>query len=136
MADITITSSAVLVTATTVVQQGTFGEAVDAGEGVYLDTSVSPPLWKLADNTTAAKANAGGIALNSGATGQPASIATLGTLTLDGLTLGTFYYVSTTPGKLCPYADISSTDYITQVIGSISTTSARVQPIALGVQLP
>lgn len=135
MADITITSSAVLVTSDTVVQDGTYGEAVDAGEVVYLDTSVTPNVYKLADNTTAAKANAVGIALNSGATGQPASIASLANLTMDGMTLGVFYYVSGNAGKLCPYADLGSGDYVTQVIGATSTTNAKVQPIALGIAL-
>lgn len=137
MADITVTASAVLVTEDTVFQTGyNFGEAVDAGEVVYLDTSVSPNVWKLADNTTAVKAAAGGIALNSGATGQPASVASLNNLTMDGLTLGVFYYVSGNAGKLCPYADLGSGDYVTQVLGATSSTNAKVQPIALGVALP
>lgn len=127
MADLVITAANVVAGASAATKTGTAGAAIAAGDIVYLDTATTGK-WQLADSdaaTAEARGQTGniGIALNSAAANQPVVVQTDGQVTLGAvLTAGTAYYLSDTPGKLCPVADISGGDYFT-LVGLASSTS-------------
>lgn len=115
MADITITPSNVVPssTATTIHLQPAntiVGEAINAGETVCL-LAADGRYWK-ADANDTLKQNVKGIAGNSAvAAGQRIDIIQA-TPAMEvgahGVAVGIPLYQSATPGKLCPYADLSS----------------------------
>ncbi|WP_420578785.1 hypothetical protein [Oceaniradius stylonematis] len=116
MADISITPANVIAAATATLEDGTFGEAVDAGEVVYRDTSDGKSKLADCDSGTAAAQVPRGIALNGGGDGQPGRFLTEGDLTVgEVLTPGVSYYLSSTAGKICPYADLGSGDRVVHV---------------------
>jgi hypothetical protein len=127
MADLVITPSAVIAGSGVPTERGIAGAAIAAGQVVYLDSTTSGK-WQLADSDAATAAARGqgsnvGIALNSAAANQPIVVQTSGQITLGAvLTAGTAYYLSDTPGALCPVADISGGDYFT-LLGLASSTS-------------
>ena len=116
MADITITPASVVAGAGAPTKTGTAGATIAAGDVVYLDTATTGK-WQLADSDAAAAEARGqtanvGIALNSASANQPITVQTGGAITLGSvLTAGTAYYLSDTPGKICPLADITGGDY-------------------------
>lgn len=116
MADITVTANSV-VTTSTQTETLTAGAAVTPGQTVYKDSSDSDKA-KLSDaNVTAAQAVTG-IALNTAATGQPVTILKNGGIITGGLgslTAGDDYYLSATPGGICPKADLTTNDRIIRV---------------------
>lgn len=130
MADLSITASGVLKSETAQFQYGTFGETIVAGEWLYLHTDGK--LYK-ADCTTAAKAAVVGVALNGGASGQPAQYLTGNDVTLNGMTAGVIYCISDTAGKIRPTADIGTGEFVTVVGGAKSATLMSVQIHQLGV---
>lgn len=108
-----------------------FGATITQGMAVYYDSAAGENDYKIADCTDAAKDAVAGIALSSGADGQPGFIATGGNVTFGSdLTAGTVYVLSTA-GLIAPAADLNlSTDYAT-VIGVASSATNLV--LALGV---
>lgn len=124
MADLTITAANVRSgSGGRVDRSGSAGAAVTAGQVVYADPSTKKHL--LADNnsgTTAARLPRG-IALNAAATDQPVAVHTSGPITI-GATLvpGVTYYLSDTPGGICPVADLASGE--TSVIIGIATSAS------------
>lgn len=128
MADLTITAANVVAVAGKTVV-GTAGATLTAGQVVYLDTATAS--YKLADNNsgTAAVRSPGGIALNAAASGQPVSVFQSGTITIGAtLTGGVAYYLSDTPGGICPVADLVTGEYPT-FLGI--ATSASVLKVAI-----
>ncbi|MDB5540526.1 MAG: hypothetical protein JWQ89_2253 [Devosia sp.] len=113
MADISITAANVLQGADARIEHGTFGATLAAGQVVYEDAADSK--YKLADNdsaTAAAKVPVG-ITLNGGANGQPGTIQKGGDITVGGtLVPGTTYCLSSTPGGICPQADLNTSDAV------------------------
>ncbi|RZJ44953.1 MAG: hypothetical protein EON87_08700 [Brevundimonas sp.] len=112
MADITITAASVLAGENSNQKTGLAGEALTAGKVVYLDGATNT--FKLADNNAAAALrDAYGVALNGAAAGQPVAVHRSGDLTLGAvLTPGVAYYLSDTPGGVCPVADLASGEYV------------------------
>lgn len=112
MTDISITAANVAAGSDAVVERGTAGATVTAGQVVYKDPADSK--FKLADSdsATAAARNPYGIALNGASAGQPLAVQRSGDITIGGtLTAGTAYYVSSgTAGGIAPLADIASGD--------------------------
>lgn len=136
MADIAITAANVLTRGGSTLADGTAGAVVTAGQAVYLD---SDGTWKLADNDTATVAarSPGGFALNGAAVGQPLKVHKSGPITIGGtLVAGTAYYLSSTPGGICPVADLGTGDYPTIVGIATSTTVLNVKFHESGVALP
>ena len=118
------------------VSRGVAGATVTAGQAVYLDTSDGK--WKLADNNsaTAAVRSPDGIALNGASNGQPLSVLTAGPITIGAaLTAGVAYYLSNTPGGICPVADLATGEYPTVIGIATSTTVLNVQINSSGVAL-
>lgn len=132
MANLSLTPANVLKTAAAQFSYGTFGETVAAGEWVYLHTDGK---LYLADATSATKAATVGMALNGGAANQPAQIGFAEDVTLSGMTVGTFYFLSATPGKMCPHADLTSGNFVTCLGGATTATNFRINRNVLGVAI-
>lgn len=136
MADLSITAANVAAGGGAKIVPGTAGEAITAGQVVYLDSSTGR--FKLADNNsaTAAVRSPYGIALNGAAAGQPLSVLTSGPITIGAtLTAGVAYYLSATAGGICPVADLATGQYPTVLGIATSTTVLRVNLTESGVAL-
>lgn len=133
MADLSITATSVIAGADSVGENGFLGATVTAGQLVYKDSADG--LWKLADaNGAAALRTPGGIALNGGVSGQPVRVHKSGDITLNSvLTVNTAYFLSDTPGGICPAADLGSGEYGTFVGIAKSTTVLKVNLTSSGV---
>jgi hypothetical protein len=138
MTDIVITASAVVAGNGAQTKTGIAGAAIAAGDIVYLDTATTGK-WQLADSDAASAEARGqtaniGVALNGAAANQPVVVLVGGPVTVGAvLTAGTAYYLSDTPGKLCPVADISGGDYFTLMGLAASTSVLNVDPQYSGV---
>jgi hypothetical protein len=130
MADISITAANVVAGSDAVRESGTAGATVTAGQLVYLDPSDMK--YKLADSNGAAALRVpSGIALNGAANNQPLVIQKGGDITIGGtMTAGVAYYLSDTPGGICPVADLGSGEYpcIVGIAKSTSVLSVNIQP--------
>jgi hypothetical protein len=130
MADISITAANVVAASDAVRESGTAGATVTAGQLVYLDNSDMK--YKLADSNGAAALRVpSGIALNGAANNQPLVIQKGGDITIGGtMTAGVAYYLSDTPGGICPVADLASGEYpcIVGIAKSTSVLSVNIQP--------
>jgi hypothetical protein len=137
MADISITAASVVASSSAlVVRNYNFGATVTAGQAVYLDTSTFT--WKLIDRDAAVTGNelatSKGIALNSGASGQPAAVCVKETDFTPGGTLsnGLAVYASDTAGGITQ-ADIPTTgDYPTVLGLAKSTSKMNLNPTSSG----
>jgi hypothetical protein len=136
MADISITAANVLASsAATIIRQYNYGATVSTGQAVYLDSSALT--WKLIDNNAAVTGNElatlKGIALNTGASGQPADICVKDTDFTPGgtLTNGSTVYTSTTAGGIAH--DVPASGVYPTVLGvAKSTTKLNLNPISSG----
>jgi len=130
MADISITAANVVAGSDAVRESGTAGATITAGQLVYLDTSDMK--YKLADaNGAAALRVPNGIALNGASNGQPLSVQKGGDITIGGtMTAGIPYFLSDTPGGLCPLPDIGTGEYscIIGIAKSTSVLAVNIQP--------
>lgn len=118
------------------IKSGTAGEGLNQGRAVYKSSSTNK--WMLADsNSATAEARvATGIALNGAGLDQPVDVQTGGLITIGAtLTPGVAYYLSDTPGGICPVADVGSGEYA-EIIGiATSATVMRLLFAASGVAL-
>lgn len=134
MADLTITAASVVKGTNAQIQTGYAGETIAAGKAVYFDTVTQR--WKLADSNsaTALVRHATGIALNGASDGQPVDVQIGGDITIGAtLVANTSYFLSDTPGGICPLADVGAGEY-TELIGvAISTTVLRLILVSTGV---
>jgi hypothetical protein len=114
MADLSITAASVLPGTNAIIDKShAFGATVAQGKSVYLDSTTHK--WGLADSNsgTVGVRQATGIALNAGSDGQPAAVQTGGQITIGAtLTPGIEYFLSDTPGGICPVADVGSGEYV------------------------
>lgn len=137
MADVTVVANDVRppgnVNSDTRVIKGRLGATVTAGQSIYLDGTNG---WKPADADAQASANAKGMALKGGANGETVPIVTLGPIEgFSGLTPGTDYYVSTTEGGICPYADLGAGNYPCRIGWARTATQLVVEPAPVGAVL-
>jgi hypothetical protein len=132
MTDIAITAANVVAGANATTVHGTAGEAVTAGQAVYLDPTSKK--WMKADSNsaTAAARQPGGIALSGAALNQPLTVQTSGDITVGGtLTAGVAYYLSATAGGICPVADVTTGDFVC-LLGLAKSASV----LAISIQYP
>ena len=135
-ADLTITAASVVKGSNAVVENGTAGATITAGQAVYYDSATGN--WKLADDNSATVAarSPKGFALNGAASGQPLAVHKAGNITIGAtLTAGVAYYLSDTPVGICPVADLATGEYPTIVGIATSTTVLKVQFLESGVAL-
>ena len=126
MADITITAASVkLISGPT--EQINAGGTLTAGQAVYKEAATGKA--KLADNdsATAEVRTVHGMTLGGAGTDQPVTIAKNGAVIDLGavLTAGVDYYLSGTPGAICPRADVVTTDDPIRI--GMALTTARLQ---------
>jgi hypothetical protein len=130
MADLSITAANVIAGSDAVRESGTAGATITAGQAVYLDTTDMK--YKLADSNGAAALRVpNGIALHGAANNQPIVLQKDGDLTIGAtMVAGVAYYLSDTPGGICPVADLASGEYpcIVGIAKSTSVLSVHIQP--------
>ena len=132
MADLSITAANVVAGANSVAKTGTAGEAVTAGQPVYQSSTTKKGMKADSNSGTAEARRAKGIALNGAALNQPLFIHTSGDFTIGAtLTAGTAYYLSDTPGGICPLADVGGGEAVCMV-GIAKSTSV----LAVAIQFP
>jgi hypothetical protein len=132
MADLTITATSVLAGANAVRDSGNAGEAITAGQAVYRSSATNK--WMLADSdsATAEAKKPTGIALNGAALNQPLAVLKSGDITIGAtLTAGTAYYLSATPGGICPVADVGAGEDVC-LLGLAKSTTV----LAVAIQVP
>ncbi len=125
MSDLVITAANVVKGSGSRTQVGTAGASITPGQVVYLDSATNT--YKLADcdSATASVRSPAGIALNTASSNQPLSILTSGSITIGAtVTAGVAYYLSATPGGICPVADLGTGDY--PVILGIATSASVI----------
>ena len=115
---------------------GTSGAAGTAGMPVYKDSADSNNL-NPADSSTAAKAAAVGLLLNS-APGADQPV----TYLMDGVldpgftaTEGVPYWVSENSGKICPFADLATDEFVTYLGTGNSDGNINLNIHATGSQV-
>jgi hypothetical protein len=136
MTDLTITAASVVAGANAVRDSGSAGEAITAGQAVYRSSTSNK--WMLADSdsATAEARTAIGIALNGAALNQPLAVLKSGDITIGAtLTAGTAYYLSNTPGGICPVADVGAGESVCLLGLAKSTTVLAVAIQSPGVTL-
>lgn len=136
MADLSITAGSVVPGSGSIRRRGVAGEAIAAGQMVYLDPADGT--YKLADcdSATAAARSPAGIAVNSAGDGQPVTLVESGDVTLGSvLTAGTAYFLSGTAGGIAPVADLLTGDYPVIVGIARSASVLRIGLLESGVAL-
>jgi hypothetical protein len=136
MAAISITPANVVAGSNATRDSGTAGEAIAAGQAVYLASATNK--WMLADtNSATAEARvAKGIALNGAAVSQPIAVAKAGDVTVNAvLTKGVSYYLGGAPGAIVPVADLTTGDYTCLLGIAKSTTVLAVDITSAGVAI-
>jgi hypothetical protein len=124
MTDIVITAANVVLSKTAAKSLGYAGEAVAAGKVGYLDAATQEYLLADSDSATAAAKIPTCMFLASAANDQPVCVAKAGVdVTLGAvLTAGLAYYLSNTPGGICPVEDVGSGERVV-LIGVAKSTS-------------
>lgn len=136
MADLTITATSVVPGNSAKTETGVAGAAVTAGQVVYLDSADNK--FKLADtdSATVAARSPYGIALHAASASQPLTVQTSGSITIGAaVTAGVFYYLSGTPGGICPVADVAAGDYPCIIGVATSASLLKVAIVEAGVVL-
>lgn len=135
MVDITITPANVKKGTDAQTEQGIAGATITAGQAVWRDTGNK---YQLADNnhaTTAARTPRG-IALHAAFLDQPLQIQRSGDITIGAtVTAGAAFYLSDTPGGICPVADVGSGENVSLIGLAKSTTVLTIDIQAPGVTL-
>lgn len=136
MADITQTAANVAAASGTPFQDGIAGVTIVAGDVLYKDSTASNVL-KLAINSAEASAEAVGVALNGGATGQPIRYQTGGNINPGGtVVVAEIYNVSPQAGRFAPDADLLQNDWRTGLGIGVSTSLVALAISISGVQVP
>lgn len=136
MADLTLTAASVLAGSGASIKHGTAGATITAGQQLYLDTATDT--WKLADSNGASAAirTPTATSLHASLAGQPITVLTSGPITIGAaLTAGVAYYLSDTPGGICPVADLATGEYPTIIGIATSATVLEVDYTSSGVAL-
>lgn len=136
MSDLSITAANVVPGSDAVVEHGTAGVSITAGQQVYLDSATGK--YGLADNNsaTAGVRKPRGTALHAAAANQPLAIQRDGSITIGAtMTAGVAYYLSDTPGGICPVADLASGEYPSLIGMATSTTVLDLNYQESGVAL-
>lgn len=133
-ADLSITATNVIPSSAAVIQTGTAGEALTAGQLVYKKASDRKFYKADCDSATAEVRDCYGLAVTSSATGAPVSIVIEDSslqIAASGLTNGTIYLLSATAGGLAPAADATTGWRVTvvAVAKSATTIAFRASPI-------
>lgn len=112
-----------------------YGEAITAGEPVYLLSTDSKYYAAQAD--TAAKAAAKAIAMTGGAADGYGFVVFSGPCDVGAtLAVGTVYYVSATNGKICLESDLTTGNFVTKLGHAVTTSQLQVSINVTGIAKP
>jgi hypothetical protein len=126
MADLTVTATTVVPLTDARILQGIAGEAITAGQSLYVKAADSK-LWKAQCDGTVEEATCAGIALNGAAANQTVAYIEGGSLNIGATTSkATTYVVSATAGGIAPQADLIATNRISYVGYATDTTGTLV----------
>jgi hypothetical protein len=134
MTDISITAANVVAGSNATTEVGTSGETIAAGKAVYKDATTGKYMLADSNSATVAARTARGIALNTASLNQPLAIIKSGSVTIGG-TLDVeapAYYLSDTPGGICPVADVGDGEYYCQLGLATSTSVLLVNIVPTG----
>lgn len=130
MTDLAITATSVVKGDNAIVENGYAAAAITAGQVVYKNAAGKYDLADT-DDATAIVRKPRGIALNGAAAGQPVAVQRSGDITIGAtLTPGVFYYLSGTPGGICPVADVAAGDHPAVIGAATSTTVLSINIVA------
>lgn len=134
MADRTVTASSVVKSSAATTQQGTALSAITAGQVIYKDPTTSN--WAPASSGASTLQTNFAVALNSAAANQPVSFTQADTAFTPGLTTltGEVLFLSTNPGALCPYADLTTGEQPVSIYLGTGTSTAVLNISAAGVK--
>lgn len=139
MATITITKGNVLPSTVGTRNSGIAGEALEAGQFIYLK---SDGLWYKADATTLEKAGNGSaqnlrMALADAAANQPIAFAEPGSLITVGSVVakGIWYVLSATAGKMANHGDLTSGQYSVNLGYAPTTSTFFFNPVPTSVTI-
>lgn len=136
MADIAITAANVVAGTGATTTSAKAGAAITAGQVAYLDQTTGLVSPAQNNSATPAVRSSYGIALNGAAAGQPVLVLQSGPVTIGGvLTPGVMYYLSATPGGICPVADLGVGKYPGALGFAISAAVLSVKLQEAGVSL-
>lgn len=141
MADVTITAANVAKVASSnprVLTQYNAGEAITAGQLVYLKSSDSEWYRAQADGTAEEAGSVNlGVALHTSANGQPLAVQTSGNITIGGTVVaGTEYVASDNLGGIAPHSDLTVSGRRYSRVGYATTTAIlKLDLLATGVTL-
>lgn len=112
-------------------------EVITAGQGVAKDTSTGKiGLWD-SNSVTAWKKAPYGIALNGAQINQPVSVHKEGRINIGAVvSVGVAYFMSDTPGGICPMADVGSGENSALVGIATSTTQLSIKIVDFAVAVP
>lgn len=135
MANLTITAANVIPTADSIPGFGVAGEAITAGQPIYLRTSDQK--WIRGESgDTQAKAESVAIAITSAVSGGQVGYVSGGSLSVGAiLTVKTLYVLSATTGLICPIADLVATDWVTLIGVPKSTSVLQLTLLPLRYQI-
>ena len=138
MADISITGANFgIASSTCKAVQVQVGEAITRGMPVYLDGTNNNKAMKALNTATASTAVYGFAASESAADGDYILVVTTGVIkTGASMTVGQAYYLSTTAGAICPFADLNTNDYINLLFRATTSTTATIVLENSGIQSP
>jgi hypothetical protein len=122
MADLVVVPASVISGSGGSFGSGTAKVVILAGQSIYLDSATSK--YDLADNDGAAgTSTVSGIALHAAAVNQPIKFRSSGDINPGAaVTVGELYVLSSTPGGICPIADLGVGDKLS-ILGVATTTS-------------
>jgi predicted transcriptional regulator len=126
MADLAVVAASVAAYSDAIVETGTAGETITAGQSVYVDATTNR--YKLANAKNAPpKTTVYGIALNDARAGQPLTVQKVGGINLGvAVTIGGIYVLSgTNSGGIAPVADIAA-GWLSAIVG-VGVTTTRLQ---------
>ena len=134
MTDLSITAANVVAGSNSIQVSGIAGETIAAGKAVYKSSTTNK--WMLADSNsaTAEARTPDGIALNGASLNQPITVHKSGDLNPGvSVTANTEYFLSDTPGGICPLADVGSGEYLCSIGFATTTSNIAVSIRATGV---
>ena len=136
MADLTVAAANVVADYQAKIKTGVAGEAISAGEALYIDSTDSDELKLAKHDGTAAEADAVGIALADAADAATVTYITEGELALGGvLTAGVVYGLSAVYGAIAVISDAGSADYVTVLGVAKSAATLEVKIVVSGATL-
>lgn len=131
MSDLSLTAANVIAQSGASIENGTAGETITAGQVISRDSTGK---FLKSDSDAVGLKSPRGIALNGAALNQPLAIIKAGDLALGAvLTAGITYYLSNTPGGICPVADVGSGEDVVLLGIAKSTSILTVDIKAPGV---